>query len=339
MLVASAAIYGTHYVLLRALKSVGGEPLPTVFVTFVRYQFLMLFAALLRGFRAFQSSIASVPIASTPAAKASATSKASAASKAAQLPASGLKFWLHATELALYTLVSALLGIYGSQLVPAITSEILGSTMHLFVPVLTLVLLRRADFGARTWAGCALAFGAALVTAYAGADGNGGGAAGGGANGARMLGQLALIGYAFFFSLQRVRTQVHLRSYASEALNTARMLSMGALSFIPLLLDTALGGASRRTLTRLGYVLPAQWGLMALSVFLSAFVTSSLMFNAYTVISAANAQPFTALQMPFAALWSLLLIKEPISFSAIAGGTLMLIATLLAYTDKKAGAK
>jgi hypothetical protein len=97
--------------------------------------------------------------------------------------------------------------------------------------------------------------GAALVTAYAGAEGNGGGAAGGGANGASMLGQLALIGYAFFFSLQRVRT-----------------------------------------------------------------LASSLMFNAYTVISAANAQPFTALQMPFAALWSLLLIKEPISFSAIAGG-------------------
>jgi drug/metabolite transporter (DMT)-like permease len=211
--------------------------------------------------------------------------------------------------------------------------------MHLFVPVLTLVLVRRADFGARTWAGCALAFGAALVTAYAGADGNGGGAAGGGANGARMLGQLALIGYAFFFSLQRVRTQVHLRSYASEALNTARMLSMGALSFVPLLLDTALGGASRRTLKRLAYVLPAQWGLMALSVFLSAFVTSSLMFNAYTVISAANAQPFTALQMPFAALWSLLLIKEPISISAIAGGSLMLVATLLACTDKKTGAK
>ena len=116
--------------------------------------------------------------------------------------------------------------------------------------------------------------GAALVTAYAGAEGNGGGAAGGGANGASMLGQLALIGYAFFFSLQRVRTQA-----------------------------------------------------------------SSLMFNAYTVISAANAQPFTALQMPFAALWSLLLIKEPISFSVIAGGSLMLVATLLACTDKKTGAK
>jgi drug/metabolite transporter (DMT)-like permease len=116
--------------------------------------------------------------------------------------------------------------------------------------------------------------GAALVTAYAGAEGNGGGAAGGGANGASMLGQLALIGYAFFFSLQRVRT-----------------------------------------------------------------LASSLMFNAYTVISAANAQPFTALQMPFAALWSLLLIKEPISISAIAGGSLMLVATLLACTDKKTGAK
>eukprot|EP00900_Chrysochromulina_parva_P017141 jgi/Chrpa1/25428/Chrysochromulina_OHIO_Genome00023205-RA len=104
----------------------------------------------------------------------------------------------------------------------------------------------RAKYDAELEAGLTFT-GAALVTAYAGAEDNGGGAAGGGANGASMLGQLALIGYAFFFSLQRVRT-----------------------------------------------------------------LASSLMFNAYTVISAANAQPFTALQMPFAALWSLLLIKEPI---------------------------
>ena len=66
MLVASAAIYGTHYVLLRALKSVGGEPLPTVFVTFVRYQFLMLFAALLRGYGVALRSVTE-PIDDSPA--------------------------------------------------------------------------------------------------------------------------------------------------------------------------------------------------------------------------------------------------------------------------------
>ena len=44
--------------------------------------------------------------------------------------------------------------------VPAVTSEILASTLHLFVPLQTLIFIGPADFGIRTWAGCALAFGA-----------------------------------------------------------------------------------------------------------------------------------------------------------------------------------
>ena len=236
-------------------------------------------------------------------------------------------------ELGGLTLITSLLSIYGVSRVTAVTSEILSSTMHVFVPLQTLVLIGRADFGPRTWAGCVLAFVAAMLTTIA----DGAGSAGGGAAGkGNLLGQVSIIASAFFFGLSRVRTQVHLRAFAAERLNTARMVSMGVLSLVPLLIDVALGGASRRTMTRLHKVLPAQWLLMALSVFLSAFVACSLQFAALEVIPAANAQPFAALQPPFAALWSMLLLAEPITPGAVGGGALMLMATVLACTDPKA---
>ena len=55
LLLLSGALYGTYTVLLRAIHNVGGEPLPAVFVTFVRYQFLALFAFALSGLRAWQA--------------------------------------------------------------------------------------------------------------------------------------------------------------------------------------------------------------------------------------------------------------------------------------------
>jgi len=321
LLVVAAAIYGTYSVLLRGLTVVGGEPLPSVFVAFVRYQFLTCFAAMLRGYRTLQTR-RKLPV--------NASSKSTGANTAAT--ADDRRLWLAATELAAYTVATSLLSIFGLARVPAFTSEILSSTLHLFVPLLTLLLVGRADFGARTWAGCALAFAAALLTTlYEGGGGGGGGGS--------LIGQASLIASAFFFGIFKVRTQVHLRTHSPERLNTARMVAMGALSFVPLLVDLGLGGDSRRTLTRLHKVLPAQWCLMALSVFLSAFVASSLQFAACEVIPAANAQPFSALQPPFAALWSLLLLAEPISMGSIFGGALMLIATVLACTDTAVGAK
>ena len=78
-----------------------------------------------------------------------------------------------------------------------------------------------------------------------------------------------------------------------------------------------------------------QWVLMALSVFLSAFVASSLQFSAMRVIPAANAQPFSALQPVFCAVWSVLILHEALTRGAVIGGALMIGATLLACADKR----
>ena len=77
-----------------------------------------------------------------------------------------------------------------------------------------------------------------------------------------------------------------------------------------------------------------QWIILASGVFLSAFVASNLQFAALRVISAANSQPFSALQPLFAAGWSMLLLSEPITKGAMVGGVMMIGATLLACTDK-----
>ena len=58
------------------------------------------------------------------------------------------------------------------------------------------------------------------------------------------------------------------------------MVMMGSLSLLILGVEVAMGGPSSAVLGRLSRVLPAQWALMALSVFLSAFVASSLQYDA-----------------------------------------------------------
>jgi len=112
-----------------------------------------------------------------------------------------------------------------------------------------------------------------------------------------------------------------------------------ALSLLLLALDVLCGGGSAKMMGRLGHVLPMQWALMALSVFLSAFVASSLSFAALKVIPAANAQPFAALQPLFCAMWSTLLLSEPISKGALLGGVLMIGATLAASMDGRVAKK
>jgi drug/metabolite transporter (DMT)-like permease len=326
LLLLGSAIYGTYPVILRGLKAVGGEPLPAVFVAFVRYQFLILFAGLLRVIRSLQARTAvhagAVP-AMTPSPKAF----------SGQPSSPPRHLWLAASELALYTLISSVLSIFAVSRLPAVMSEIIASMTHIFVPFQTLVLLKRTGFGIRTWAGCGLAFGAVVLAGLTDMGGDAGvGMAQDRAN--ALIGQGAMVASAFAFGLSRVRAQVHLQKYPAEQLNTARFVCMGSLSAVPLLIDLVLGGESRVTLTRLHKVLPAQWLLMGLSVFLSAFVGSQLNYVALKVVPAANAQPFSALQPLFAAAWSMLLLSEPISAGSLAGGAVMITATLLACTDK-----
>lgn len=318
LLLLSGVIYGTYTVIIRALKNVGGEPLPAIFVTFVRYQFLTGMAFSMRAWRSRQARRAT-----------------GAAAASTARPPMDKKLWLAAFELAFYTVISSLLSIFGTGRVPAVLAEILMSTIHVFVPLQTLLLIGNAGFGAMTWCGCLIAFLAAVVSCVA--DSGASSATSNSGGGADLVGQVALVLSSAAFGLFRVRTQVHLRrELAPEALNLARMVAMGALSVLLLVLDVLCGGGSRKTLTRLQHVLPMQWLLMALSVFLSAFVASALSFSALKVIPAANAQPFAALQPVFCAMWSMLLLSEPISLGAMLGGGMMIGATLLACADKTA---
>lgn len=320
LLLLAGCIYGTYPVLLRALNAVGGEPLPAVFVTAARYQFLAVFALIDRLWRAAQQRPSAVALKDAGAASAPAHSAAEPA-----VPLS-----LAAIELAAYTVCGTLLSIYGIELVTAVTSEILSSTIHMFVPLQTLALVGGASFGAPTWAGCLIAFCAAIFSCVLDGSQSGGGGGGGGGH---ALGAAATIASSFLYGLSRVRASSLLRGHEPAALNARRMTYMGLLSVVVLLIDVSLGGPSAYTLRRVAHILPAQWALLVLSVFSSAFVASSLQFKALKVLPAANAQPFFALQPLFAALWSQLLLSEPITRGALLGSTLMIGATLLACTD------
>ena len=150
LLLLSGALYGTYTVILRAIHKVGGEPLPAVFVTFARYQFLALFAFMLRGVRARQASTATDP-ATTP---------------------TDSSLWFAAAELAFYTVVASLTSVFGVQRVPAVMSEILSSTVHVFVPLQTLALVGSTSFGTPTWLGCLIAFSAAVISCIADSHGS-----------------------------------------------------------------------------------------------------------------------------------------------------------------------
>ena len=308
LLLVAGCIFGTYPVLLRALNSVGGEPLPAVFVTFARYQFLSLFVFIDRCVKRMRG----------PEAEKVADSAGSGSSSV----------WMAGMELAAYAVAGTLLSIFGVSRVTAVTSEILSSMIHMFVPLLTLFLVGNSSCGAATWAGCILAFCAALVSCIAdqGADSSG--------DGGDRLGALAIVASSFLYGLGRVRASMLLsRGHDTAVLNASRMTNMGALSIVALVIDVACGGPSAHTLVRVHHIAAAQWVLLALSVFLSAFIAASLQFSALNVLPAANAQPFFALQPLFAALWSQLLLSEPITRGALIGGALMIGAALLACTD------
>lgn len=237
---------------------------------------------------------------------------------------------LAAIELAAITVCSTLLSIWGVSRVPSVTSEILSSTVHIFVPILTLMAsasLASKDFGLLTWVGCLVSFIAALGVAIASATTTGP------VPPAPIIAQLAVVGSALVLALQRVRAQTHLRTHSASMLNTERMLWMGYLSLGLVVLDALRGGPSAATLLQITKIAPKQWALMALSVFLSAFVASALQYEAQAVIPAANAQPFLALQPIFSAVWARLLLGETITAPAMIGGCMQIGGAVIASKD------
>jgi len=308
LLVANAG-FGSYSVILRALSMVpGAEPLGTVFITFVRYSFLFLFASVTRHLRAVQARRRPPKVPAGP-----------------EAPGANLA----AFELAVYSVASALLSIWGTVRVTAAMSEIFASTDHVFVPLVS-VLLGAGGFGRRTWGACVMAFGAAVLTAVIDA------VRGGAGGDSSFAGAAALVASAWVDSIYRVRTTAYLRTHAAGRLNLARMLWMGGLSALALLADVAAGGPSAATLRRVGNVKPAQWALMASGVFISGFFSASLQFEAMRTISAAKSQPFAALQPLFAGIFGFFALRESVSLGTMLGGLLMVGAALVACGDEEA---
>jgi uncharacterized membrane protein len=113
------------------------------------------------------------------------------------------------------------------------------------------------------------------------------------------------------------------------------MCYMGAISTAVMLLDVARGGPSAATVRRIRHIPLAQFGLMALGVFVPGFLSSSVQFEAMRSISAAKAQPFAALQPLFAGIMGYLALREPVSIGTWVGGVFMIFAALLACSEEE----
>ncbi|EOD35425.1 hypothetical protein EMIHUDRAFT_449214 [Emiliania huxleyi CCMP1516] len=163
MLLVANAGFGSYSVLLRAVAAVpGAEPLGTLFITFVRYSFLCLFATATRSLRAVQARRR--------------LADGGSASLAAPAPGASLA----ALELGTYSVSCALLSVWGT------------CRDHVFCPLVSL-LLGVGGFGRRTWGACLLAFGAAALTAAVDYARGGGGEGGGGS----LPGAVALVASAW----------------------------------------------------------------------------------------------------------------------------------------------
>ena len=312
LLLLANAGFGSYTVFLRSLAAVpGAEPLGMIFIVFVRYNVLCLLATITRTIQFLMARRE--------------PDSAKGRSDGEQSP------HLAAFELALLSVTCSFFSVWGTCRVTAAMAEIFQSTDNVFVPLVS-VLLGLGDFGARTWVACGLAFGAAVLVAVVDGIQDGGGMTtaalnlrGAAALVVSALRRLELIaslseliaslseplmafdGFrpqvgAFLYAWFRVRTTVHLRSVSAASLNLLRMCYMGAISTAVMLLDVARGGPSAATVGRIRHIPLAQFGLMALGVFVPGFLSSSIQFEAMRSISAAKAQPFAALQPLFAVM-------------------------------------
>jgi drug/metabolite transporter (DMT)-like permease len=225
------------------------------------------------------------------------------------------------------------LSTWGLSKLPAVLSETLLGCVHVFVPLQTVMFLSGSQLGARTAGACILSF-ISVATAAALSRGTSEAASAAHQMEAPILAPVSLIAAAWFYGLQRVRLQALLqRGYESTELAFCRILWMSVLGVIMASFDALRGGPTRSTISHAGAISHAQWIWLVASCLLSGIGGSLLQYSAQATLPAANAQPFYALQPLFAAMWSWLLLDEPLQPSLIAAATLSIGATLLASTD------
>lgn len=298
MLLGAAAVWGSYAVVLRAIYRSPGPLLAPVFITAVRYVIM---------------SIVSVPVWY-------ATTSGHCTDRA---------FMRASAELGLVGSVANLLSCWGISLMPAVTSETLLGTIHVWVPCLALALGRSRQVGPRTWAGCVVSFAATLVAAHGTAA-----TASNAAGSTLTLPTLALLAAAALYGLARVRLQWHVQFHSSPALCIAAIVWTAVFAVACCALDALGGGASAGSVAAFRDIGRRQWALIVISVLASGLLGKLLAFGAQAVIPAASAQPTFALQPLFTAVWCGLFSREPPS-RTIAGAALLMVAgALLASTER-----
>lgn len=314
--------------------------LPPLFVAAMRFQFISLFACIFLAYRACERGWHG------PGSERSSDHSVQGyhIQESASVHERGLL--TAAAELAVIGLIGNFMTVWAVWRVQALTAEVLFGTIHIFVPLETLILGRllgkSAHVGQRTWLGCAICMGAMMLLALSSAPVHVAAAAvvSASPSASRALGPIVIVCAMGLYGLGRVRAQ-HLVAEGGldgETLNLWRMVLMGVASAVALLLSAVPPhSATRAILGALSSVRPAQYGFIALSCFLSAFAGSLLQFRGQRIIRAASAQPIYALSPLFAALWSCLLLDEPIAMHLLIAAAISVSGAILASTDPTAG--
>lgn len=305
-LLTAAACWGTYPVVLKKIYALEAARLPTLFVTAMRYVWLMIFSGTLRLFRPARDM--ATPAGSRPS---------------AMHPA--------AVELAVIGFFASAFSVWGVARVPAVTSEMLMATIHGFVPLLSVAIgttARQRAVGGRTWCACGLAFAAAILSASTNA------ASGEAAVSSAWAGNASIVCSAFLYGLARVRLMNFVGMFDPDQLNSLRMLYMGSFAVLACLIDVLFGGPSAAMLRQWHLITPAQVGLLALSVFLSGFCGSLSQYHGQKVISAANAQPFLSGTPIFAGFWAWLFLGETVGIDFWASNSLILGGCVLACREQ-----
>ena len=329
LLLAASATWGTYPVVLRALYNAPGPKLPPLFIVAARFMFTALMLTAIQVVADTRESLHSrndLMTSKSPGVTRRRTiAMANAIAPSVLRPAREHRA---AFELACIGLTGNFLSVWGISHVAATIAETLLGCVHIFVPLLTVVLGGARTVGLRTWQACAISFSAVCVAAA--------GAYTAGAT-SYSLGLAACIGSAYFYALGRVRTQqlVGVQRVHASTLNRQRWAYKAALASSALLLDAwrLPRGASRSMLAQISLVSRSQWLLMLTSCLTAGVIGSSLQFEAQKVLPAASIQPFLALQPLFACGWSSIFLAEPVAPAMLAGGTLMVAGALLASTD------
>ena len=209
-------------------------------------------------------------------------------------------------------------------------SEVFQSTEHIFVILISCVL-GTGTAGHRTKLATALVLCGTCLTAFIDGKHNGVSGITLGADG--IWASAAIVVSALFSSTYRVRTTVHLKRYIVQTLQVRRMTMIGIFAFVGLLVDIALKGESAKTVQRVSHIKPGQWGCMAGGVFITSVISSTMQYEALRTLSAVEAQPYSAVQPVFAAIFAWIALGETVSLGTYLGGMLIVIAMAMVSFD------